>query len=59
MGAWSGEAAERTPARVEHEINSITPGRRLAEDHGRHDVAAFLRQATDLGLDELNALNNT
>lgn len=59
MGACPGEAAERTPARVVHEITSITPGRQLAEDHGRHDIAAFLRQATDLGLDELNALNNT
>ncbi|MEU0160188.1 hypothetical protein ABZ154_15440 [Streptomyces sp. NPDC006261] len=59
MGASTGEPAERTPARVEREIRSAATARRLAEGDGHHDIAAFLRTAIDIGLDELNDLNNT
>ncbi|MGW9299625.1 hypothetical protein ACWHA3_02205 [Streptomyces cyaneofuscatus] len=59
MAARTTEPAGRTPGRIQAEIRSTAAARRLAEDHGRHDIAAFLRTATDLGLDELNAQNNT
>ncbi|MBT3077607.1 MULTISPECIES: hypothetical protein [Streptomyces] len=59
MVSRTGETPERTPGRIEREIRSFTRARHAAEAAGRSDVARLLRQATDLGLDELNALNNT
>ncbi|MGC4925580.1 hypothetical protein [Streptomyces sp. DT117] len=59
MASRTDKPAGRTPGRIEDEIRSATTARRLAEDHGRDDIAAFLRTATDLGLDDLNTLKNT
>ncbi|MFD3741065.1 hypothetical protein [Streptomyces sp. NPDC058629] len=58
MASRTGEPAGRTPSRIQDEITKSNHARHLAEDHGRHDIAGFLRQAADLGLDELNALKS-
>ncbi|MBT2430571.1 hypothetical protein J7F02_34615 [Streptomyces sp. ISL-112] len=54
MGARTGEAVEQTAGRIEREIGSTAKARQLAEDHGQPEIAAFLRTATDCGLDDLN-----
>lgn len=59
MGARTDEPAGRTPGRIEAEISNIVAARQLAEDLGHHNIAALLRTATDLSLDDLNTLNNT
>lgn len=59
MASRAGEPAGRTVGRIQDELRSTATARRLAEDHGRHDIAAFLRTATDISLDDLNALNDT
>ncbi|MFF3094178.1 hypothetical protein [Streptomyces cyaneofuscatus] len=59
MGARTDKPAGRTTSRIEREIRSTVTARQLAEDHGHRDIAVFLRTATDIGLDDLNALKNT
>lgn len=56
----SGELpARRSREQIKTQIGNIARAQRTAEDHGHRDTAAFLRQAVDCGLDDLNALNNT
>lgn len=59
MTAASNPPAGRTLDKIRAEISNTATARRLAEDHGRDDIAAFLRTATDLSLDDLNARKNT
>ncbi|MYW33602.1 hypothetical protein [Streptomyces sp. SID2119] len=59
MGARTDEPVGRTPTRIQDEIRSAATARRLAEDHGHRDIAEFLRTATDIGLDDLNARRTT
>lgn len=59
MGARISEPAGRTPSRIQDEIRSAAKARRLAEDNGRDDIAVFLRTATDISLDDLNAQKST
>ncbi|WP_145503171.1 hypothetical protein [Streptomyces sp. CFMR 7] len=59
MVSRTGDTPERTPGRIEREIRGFAQARQVAEAAGRLDIARLLRAATDCGLDELNALNNT